>query len=289
MRRLAARRRPDPRVHLSRAVSLRARGSRARQTRRRRVLGLFGDVWLEMRGPVAGRLCGGSSAFCDSPAVRREASLERFLARPARAIGVARPGDQVVVPGISHGQYYAAADKSYVLYSGKFDVRKGIGLVLEVARRLPDVPFRLVGWGESYAEIAAARRPTHGSSSGGASARNTGHARARASSCSRPVGDVRTVLPEAMAAGCAIVSTSPLPFEGAALPAGRRRWRTAAVRALWDDPRALRASWRLPTRCRAAIHWAAHAEALERVYWRVLAPAGGGLICASRCTTRGST
>ncbi len=236
------------------------------------VLALFGDVWLEMRGPMAGRLWRRIERYLLNLPVDVKLHLSDFSLDLSRAIGVARPGDQVVIPGISHGQYYAAADKPYVLYTGKFDVRKGIGLVLEVARRLPDVPFRLVGWGESFAEIAAAAPPNARVQQRGSERKEYLDTLAGARILVFPtkVETFGLVLPEAMAAGCAIVSTSPLPFEGARIAQDDVDGATAAVRALWDD-RELCARHGLANQSVARRYdWVRYAEELERVYWRVL-------------------
>src|SRR5688572_16303404 len=123
------------------------------------VLGLFGDVWLEMRGAFAGRLWRQAERYLLGLPFDVKLYLSDFSLALARRIGADRPGDRVVVPGISHGQYYSAAEKSDVLFTGKIDVRKGTGLVLQVARRLPDVPFRVIGWGEGYDEFAASAPP----------------------------------------------------------------------------------------------------------------------------------
>ncbi len=236
------------------------------------VLALFGDVWLEMRGPVAGRLWRRIERYLLNLPVDVKLHLSDFSLDLSRAIGVARPGDQVVVPGISHGQYYAAADKPYVLYTGKFDVRKGVGLVLEVARRLPDIPFRFVGWGDAFAEIAAAAPPNARVQRRGSERKEYLDTLASARILLFPtkVETFGLVLPEAMAAGCAIVSTSPLPFEGARIAQDDVDGATAAVRALWDDRELCARHGLANQRVARRYDWTRYAEELERVYWRVL-------------------
>jgi glycosyltransferase involved in cell wall biosynthesis len=178
----------------------------------------------------------------------------------------------VVVPGITHGQYYAAADKPYVLFTGKIDVRKGVGLVLEVARRLPDVPFRIVGWGEDYDAVAAAappnilmeRRPPERDHYLDALAR------ARIFLFPTKVETFGLVLPEAMAAGCAVVSTSPLPFEGVRIGQGDVDGATAALRALWDDPALCARQGKANQAIALQYDWGRYAGELEQVYWQAI-------------------
>ncbi len=242
------------------------------------VLALFGDVWLEMRGPVAGRLWRRMERQMLAWPFDVKLHLSDFSQELARRLGVDRPGDRVIVPGITHGQYYGLDERPYVMFTGKLDVRKGIGLVLEVARRLPDVPFRVVGWGERYDEIAAS---------------------APANVCVEPRGEKRShyldalagarvflfptkvetfglVLPEAMAAGCAIVSTSPLPFVGTRIEPDDVEAATTAVRRLWDDPAECRRQGAENQRLARHYDWRRYAAELEQVYWQVIDARAGG-------------
>lgn len=236
------------------------------------VLALFDDVWLEMRGPIAGRLWRRMERYLLGLPFDVKLHLSEFSHALSRKIGVDRPGDRVVVPGISHGQYYAHADKPYVLFTGKIDVRKGIGLVLEVARRLPDVPLRIVGWGEGYDEVAAAvpanvrmeRRPPQREHYLEALAG------ARVFLFPTKVETFGLVLPEAMAAGCAVVSTSPLPFEGVRIGLDDVAGATRAVRELWDDPARCARLGKANQEIARQYDWNRYAEELEQVYWRVI-------------------
>jgi len=236
------------------------------------VLALFGDVWLEMRGPVAGRLWRRIERYLLGLPVDVKLHLSDFSLALSREIGVDRPGDRVVVPGITHGQYYASDDKAYVLYTGKIDVRKGIHVVLEIARRLPDIAFRVVGWGAGYDTVAAAappnvrmqRRPERREDYLAALAG------ARIFLFPTKVETFGLVLPEAMAAGCAIVSTSPLPFEGVRIGQDDVDGATAAVRALWDDRAICARHGKANQQIARQYGWERHVDALEQVYWRVI-------------------
>lgn len=236
------------------------------------VLGLFGDVWLEMRGPIAGRAWRGIERWMLRLPFDAKLHLSEFSAALARELGTERPGDRVIVPGISHGQYYAHPERPYVLFTGKIDVRKGTGLVLEAARRLPDVPFRVVGWGEGY-ERFAAEAPANMRVERRPPAREhylEALAGARIFLFPTKVETFGLVLPEAMAAGCAVVSTSPLPFEGERIGLGDVEAAVRAIRALWDDPRACARLGEANREIARQYDWERYASELEQVYWRLV-------------------
>jgi glycosyltransferase involved in cell wall biosynthesis len=241
------------------------------------VLALFGDVWLEMRGPLIGRLWRRIERYLLGLPVDVKLHLSDFSLALSHRIGVDRPGDRVVVPGITHEQYYARDEKPYVLFTGKLDVRKGIQVVLEVAERLPDVPFRVVGWGDAYDEVAAAappnvimeRRPE------GREHYLEALARARIFLFPTKVETFGLVLPEAMAAGCAIVSTSPLPFEGVRIGQDDVDGASKAVRALWDDPALCARCGKANQQIARQYDWNRYADELEQIYWRVIDARGG--------------
>jgi len=85
------------------------------------------------------------------------------------------------------------------------------------------------------------------------------------------------VLPEAMASGCAVVSSSSLPFEGGHVAADDVDGAAAAVRALWDDPARCAREGAANQAIARRYDWARYAGELEQVYRGLLeARARGG-------------
>lgn len=235
------------------------------------VLALFDQVWRDMRGPLAGRLFQGMERFLlRLPAGARVYLSEESLAM-ARKLGLTRPTDVIIEPGISLEDYHAHPEKSCVIYAGKLDVRKGIDTVLQVAQRLPDVPFRIVGWGERYDEIDAAR-PPNVTLSPFRDRQQLAYelSRARIFIFPTKAETFGLIVAEAMASGCAVVSTSPLPFEGAKLVPGDAEGAVRAVRDLWDDPERCDRCGSLNLQSARRYSWARHVERLERVYAQIL-------------------
>lgn len=237
------------------------------------VLALFGDVWLEMRGPVAGRLWRAAEDRLLSLPCDVRLHLSDFSRDLALARGLRGGPDVVNVPGIIPGEFHAAQRKDGVLFTGKLDVRKGIDLVMEVARRLPQVPFRVVGWGERFEQLAAScpanvrleQRPEQ--------RRHYVEALAGARIFLFPTKaeTFGLVVAEAMASGCAVVSSSGLPFEGVRIAQDDVDAATRAVRELWEDPARCAQIGVANQAAARRFDWAAHARALEDVYAGLIA------------------
>lgn len=235
------------------------------------VLALFDDVWLEMRGPVFGRAFRAMEKFLLRLPVAGRIFLSDASLALARSLGSGRPDDVVIAPGISLADYHPAVEKPYVLFAGKLDVRKGIDVVLQVAANMPDVPFRIIGWGERYDEVAARCPPNVEIEQF-----KDRHHLAEVLSGARiflfptKAETFGLIVAEAMASGCAVVSTSPLPFAGERILADDAAAATRAVGALWNDPARCAEAGRQNLAAARQFSWDAHVDALEQLYARVL-------------------
>lgn len=202
------------------------------------MLGLFHGGWKEMRGPVAGRAFMAWERFL----VTRRFARTFFLSEYSRELGIALGANAATSvansPGIALDEYDAGRTKEdVVLFVGKIEQRKGVHDLLAVARRLPNIRFRVVGWGPA-AESVRSNAPPNVECAGfkeGQELRNE-FARARIFFFPSRAETFGLVLAEAMASGCAIVSTVPLAFEGACVRAGDLDAMVEAIRRLWSDP-----------------------------------------------------
>ena len=235
-------------------------------------LGLFHDAWKEMRLPLAGALWSAWEQFQITRGFTRVIFLSPHSYELGLSLGVARERSVMIFPGIDLENYGPASEKeNVVFFTGKLDVRKGIFDFLEVARALPEVRFRVMGWGRQETHIRSIAPPNVeflGFKRGESLHRALGAARifffpTRA----EPFG---LALAEAMASGCAIISTSPLEFEGIRVPIGDRHAMAQAVRHLWASHTDTDRMGRRNIELAQQYNWNRYTSALLDVYSSVL-------------------
>lgn len=235
------------------------------------ILGLFGPQWREMRGPIVGAVF----EQWERALLRIPYDSTVFLSEFSKqsAANVHMPEDRTLIcnPGISLEHYYSADKDDHVLFVGKLDVRKGINSILAAARALPHVPFRIIGWGDekdTYRRNAPENaqflefqrgKPTYDA-----------FARARIFLFPSHAETFGLAAIEAMASGCALVSSLPLPFEGERVTAGDTNGIIAAVERLWNDRTSTAEMGRTNMRLAQEYSWSRHIDILWRRYEEVL-------------------
>lgn len=241
------------------------------------ILGLFTDEWLRMRGPIAGRMYRAWERRLLTLPFDRTVFISDYSAEIAVRLGVPRERCVVNFPGINHEHYFSSPERDVdVLFMGKLTVRKGIEDVLEVARRLPDLQFRVVGWSEDYEAVRAAApgniiMDVEAEPMGPVPFIFEALSRARILLFPSRAETFGLVIAEAMASGCAVVSSVPLNFAGAVITPGDIEGITEAVRRLAEDREGTAAMGRENIERAKAYSWDRHVEILSAMYEELLA------------------
>ncbi len=222
------------------------------------VLGLFGRTWREMRGPFLGR----AFAALERRIVSRPYARTIFLSEESRSLGIAMGAraetSLVIPPGIDLDRFRPATSREdVILFAGRLDRRKGIHHLIAVARALPALRFRALGWAPDIAALRAAAPPNlEIVEDRNSPAYPEALSRARIFFFPSHAETFGIVVAEAMASGCAIVSSlGTMAFDGARVPAGDEAAMIAALARLAADPVATEAAGAENRRRAEAFGW----------------------------------
>jgi glycosyltransferase involved in cell wall biosynthesis len=235
-------------------------------------LGLFGDTWLSTRGRLIGRTYRAWERFLVTRPYARTLFLSEFSRRDGFALGVPAERARVSAPGFAPENCAPSPVKDdVVLFAGKFEKRKGVLDALEVARALPQVRFRMIGWGPEteYLKRGAPANLEIGERETGATY-SASLARARIFFFPSQAETFGMALLEAMASGCAIVSSVPLEFAGIPVPACDRTAMINAIRRLWESPEECRSAALRNVEIAKQYTWDRYADAVLGAYSEAL-------------------
>jgi glycosyltransferase involved in cell wall biosynthesis len=235
------------------------------------ILSLCQDAWSHLRTPVLGPLW----AFWEKFTLTRGFSRVVFASEHSRNAGVRLgvPAGRSVVncPGIDLASYASAPEKEdVVFFTGRLDRRRGVDLVLATAEALPHVRFRVMGWGPMAPRLAAVAPPNVEvlPFERGAPLRRA-FASARIFFLPSRSETFGIALVEAMASGCAIVSSAPVEFEGIRIGTNPAEM-AAAVDRLWRDPGATALMGRSNIELARQYNWERFTDATLATYAEVL-------------------
>jgi glycosyltransferase involved in cell wall biosynthesis len=240
------------------------------------MLAFYPDVWKTIsKSPMVGQLRVWWEHFLVTRQFARLIFLNQENLDRALQAGIDPRRALVNAPAIDLESYGPAAEKEdVVLFSSKLDERKGIYQFLAIARALPHIRFRVMGTGP---EEARARRE--------APANVEFVPFERGAPLRRAFAEARIfVLPskgetfglavlEAMASGCAVVSSVPLEFHGAHVGPDDRETMIREVERLYSDRDLTQKMGAVNIELASHFSWSAHIETLLAVYQEVLAEA----------------
>jgi glycosyltransferase involved in cell wall biosynthesis len=237
------------------------------------VLGVYGNQWKDMKGPVVGRIF----SFLEHTQLVHDFDRTFFLSDFSRNVGIGmglRPEKtDIIHPGVDASLFKPRKKDGSVLFVGRLAKQKGVDYLIEAARALPMTKFIVVGDGEEGSRLRKISP---------ANVRFTGWLKpfspelvelySKASIfCLPSIGEgFGIVLLEAMASGCAVISTIPLDYEGIRVAPKDTKALITAISKLIEDPKRIESLGAKNTELSRGYDWSASAEKMKRIYSEIV-------------------
>jgi len=111
------------------------------------VLGVYGMIWDKMKGSFISKVM----RFGEKIQLNRNFTTTVFLSDYSRKIGKSIGMDmkrtEVIHPGVNISKYKSGKKEKCVLFAGRLVEQKGLGLLLKTASMMPDTKFVIMGEG----------------------------------------------------------------------------------------------------------------------------------------------
>ncbi len=233
------------------------------------VHGVYGKRWKEMRGRFFGNL----SALIEKVQLRHNYDKTVFYSDFAREQGAEigiRNKTEVFYLGIDPREFKPEKKEKYVLFVGRLEKQKGIENLLSVAKQLPDIKFKLVGKVDiEKLKKSASKNVEFLGVKTGKELQNL-FSRALVFCLPSVAETFGLVLLEAMASGCAIVSTVPLDYRGVKLQYGDNVALKNAIMKFMDNPKLAERLGKENVKIAKKYDWKVFVDSLEKMYYELL-------------------
>ncbi len=235
------------------------------------VHGVYGDKWLKMRGPIFGRLSKKIEKFQLVHDYDKFIFYSDFARDEAVKLGIPEQKTKVICLGIDQKKFYSKKKEWYVLYVGRLAKQKGLDNLIEVAKELPYVRFKIVGRGEDEERLKKIS-PKNVEFLGFKKGKELSDIYAHAAvfclpSLAETFGIVQI---EAMASGCAIVSTVPIDYEGFHVEYGNNEQLKNAIEYLIKNKKETLKMGRVNKKKSKKYSWDKFVDGVIEVYSEVL-------------------
>lgn len=235
-------------------------------------MGLYGKRWLKMRGWLGGIISRIGEKIQLKRSYDRMVFLSDYSKELGKEIGIEGEKIRVVNPGVEAKEFKEAKKKEFVLFAGRFAKQKGVDSVIEAAKRLPKIKFVMIGWGEEEERLKRVAPANITFYNGKNNRKKLLELYSEALVCFFPsVGETfGLVITEAMASGCAIVSTIPLDYEGFRVEPGAGEEMAERIKYLIDNKEMALEMGRKNAEKAKNYSWEKSAEEFLEIYREVM-------------------
>ncbi len=235
------------------------------------VHGIWGDKWTEMRGFFGGNISRLVEQLQISRSYNKIIFWSDFARNEGLKLGIPERITEVISLGVDYEKYKAEAKEDFVLFVGRLAKQKGVDYLIQAAKELPDIKFKVAGTGEEEERIKSSI-PRNVELLGFVSHEQLVDLYARAPIfCLPSIAETfGLVILEAMASGCAIVSTVPLDYEGIKVEVGNVDQLKEAIRFLFNNHDVSLEMGEINRRKVKEYSWESFVEKLIGVYEEVI-------------------
>jgi glycosyltransferase involved in cell wall biosynthesis len=200
------------------------------------VHGMYGKKWLSMRGPFFGNISCAVEKFQVSGNYEKIIFFSEFARDSGVSIGIPKGQTTVIHPGIEYNNFYVSDKDPYVLFVGRLSKQKGITYLIQAAKELPHIKFKIAGRdeGESWIKKEASKNVEFLGFVSNEELRKL-YSKALVFCLPSVAETFGLVILDAMASGCAIVSTVPLDYEGFKVDVGDVEQLRKAISYLFEN------------------------------------------------------
>jgi glycosyltransferase involved in cell wall biosynthesis len=180
------------------------------------IQGVYGDAWVEMRKSwIKGKI----RKFFEKIHLRLPFDRFHVISEHSKKMAIKlglRKDKAVLIPwGVDVKRYHMSKKQPFVLFIGRIVPQKGVNYLIEAARKLPNIKFYLAGEGSERKRLEKIA-PPNVKFLGFVSEKKKIKLLSESLVFTLPsIGEgLGLVLLEAMASGCAIISTIPFDYSG---------------------------------------------------------------------------
>ncbi len=237
------------------------------------VHGMYGKGWIKMRGKMLGSISDYMERMQILHNYDKVVFLSSYARKQALEHGLSEKITKIIPPGlvIDRDKFKKTEKEPFVFFAGRLAKQKGLKYLMLAARELPDIKFKLTGKGRESKALKE-MAPKNVEFLGWIDREEMFDYYSKALVfCLPSIGEgFGLVLAEAMASGCAIVSTIPLDYEGFKVEKENTKQLVDSIRYLIENPKEAQRMGEENRKKSKIYTWDNFTDELIKVYEEVL-------------------